>query len=469
MVEINPRKIKLFITKEPSRGALTFPNSSHSVLSAGWPEFDQAIHYSDSPEIRESGNIAERTKDKNSAGTAKLALLVRPQGLLNNQVQEPMGGALFEALQGKKLTFSTTIGTGGITASATTLPFGAITGDQPAPRGVLLLDDGVNTELVLYQALSLTKDGSGNITSGSFDNCTRGYGSTTAQSFLAGDAVSLSNPCYAQSFGRPSLSVWYELDGVIFFSRGVSISNLNLNLSNKGYPQFDLTGGFMEQGRAGKASLLSAATASVTLQLKAGEASHYSVGARVQNMSTGDTNGGLGYEVIAVDLGLDQLTLNTAVTWGINEMIQGYLPQYTELGSPLKSQDTYAELDNLHTIPTGGSFSVLADVKYLEEEISPGAPSDFAEDQREIKASLDSVFAASDLKLLTDTEQGTTFRYALRLGDGTAGASCWIDLPRCHAQVPPTKVANAVLSKTLDLVALDPVGETERSALISFI
>jgi len=469
MVEINPRELKLFVVKEASRGALTFPSSSHSIMAAGWPSMDQKINYSDSPEIRSSNNLGERTKDKTGAGSLSLSVLIRPQGILNNQVQEPMGAALFEALQGKRLSFSTLIGTGGVTASVTTIPFGPVTGDKPAPRGVLLLDDGVNTELVLYTKVTFTKDGNGNILSGDFLNCTRGYGNTTAQSFLASSAVTLNSPCYAQAFGRPSLSVWYELDGVTFFARGGSVSEMGLTLSNKGYPQLDLTGGFMEQGQAGKASLAVVATASTSIQLKTGEAKHYTVGARVQNFTTLDTNSGAGYEVVAVDHDLDQLTLNTAVTWAVNDAIQGYLPPYLEIGVPLKSEDTYAELDTFQTVPTGGSVKISSPVHYLEDEISPGPPSDFTEDQRAISASLDSLFESKDLALITNAQNGVTHQFALRLGDGAAGASFWVDFPRCHAQVPPTKVNSTMVTKTLELTALDPTGELDRSALISFI
>ncbi|MDT8445785.1 MAG: phage tail tube protein [bacterium] len=462
MLEINPRDLKLFVVKETTSGTLAFPAQANALRVAAYPELTEQVSYSDSEEIRNSLNLADRTQDKKAAGTLKLKILARLDGVGTNLIKPPMGDVLFQALMGKKAAFSALVGVGGVSSGDVSIPFDTLSGDWPPSRGVLHLSDGLNDELVYYSGLTQT-----DATSGSFTGCVRGYAGSTAAAFLATDAVALANPAYIQQMGRPTFSVWYQMGEVIWFARGCTVSTLALSLANKGNPTFDLDGGFMERGRAGKATLNGAVTASTVLTLAAGEAKRFTLGARIQNVTAADTNAGAGYEVVAVDTLNHQITLASAVTWANGAVIQGYLPAHLDMGAELKSADSMVQLDAVEAVPTGGNINISAPIRYLDEEISPNPPTDFVEQRRDIKASLESVFKTADLELIHDAEEGTTRAFGLRLGDGTAGMTLWVDLPKCHLQIPPTQVADEVVKKTLELTALD--SDVERSAFISIV
>ncbi|MDH5559412.1 MAG: hypothetical protein OEY59_00995 [Deltaproteobacteria bacterium] len=467
---INPFFQKVFAVKESTPGNLIFPAQTDCVIGAGHIDCSQQASYTDSPEIRPSLNLKDQVKDKNRPGSWKLPILARPAGVdlsVNFEVKDPMGAALFECLQGKRANWSASL-TGAVGTGDLTISFKGLTGDRPPLKGVFKLDNGVDVpELIFYEGITYTA-----LDEGSFTGLTRGYGQSVAVSGVLNDSLAVASPTFIQNLDRPSFSLWYEQDQIVYFASGATVSEMGVRLENKGYPGFELSGGFISMGRAGKAQMLSytGGTASpAVLNLASGEAKYFSVGARIYNIDDGDSNLGSGYEVTAVDLTNDSITLaSCTISWGTNKKIGGYLPEDTAVGSPVRSEDSQMKIDELAKKPTNFEMNIKAQIQYVEAEISPDPISDYAAGRREIGGSLTQMFKNSELALFADAEQDDNKKSILiRLGDGTGGQSCLLWMPRCSLQLPKLSVSEPMVNIQMEFSALDQ--ELEDSFALVFV
>jgi len=304
----------------------------------------------------------------------------------------------------------------------------------------------------------------------------RGYAGTSAAAHTDSAVVTIKSYTYSQATDKPSFSLWYEKDGIVFFCAGCVATEMSFTGSNKGYPMIEVKGGFMTTGRAGTGTMTGGHTATVSLQLGTGEAKYFSVGARLQNVTTADNNSGSGYEVTGVDTVTDVLTLGTAITGSNLDVIRGYLPEDSAIGSTLQSEDTLISIGDYSSSsdptltslnPTSLSLTFNSPVKYIEEEITPDAISEYTEERRSISGAFTQLMQVSRMGLFYNADNDVKQSILIRLGDDTDGYKCLMYMRRCTVQVPKITTSEPLINIESTYTAIDD--DLEDSFVLAFV
>lgn len=485
MTILNPLSQKIFATRESSPGTLVFPtSSSDSIIGAGYVSANRSVSYTDSPEIRESLNLRDQVKDKDAAGEWSLPILVRPAGFTGSdstkRIVAPMGDVLFERLIGRDQFEETgTLNEGGGIIASSSLASFTVDGLTYIPKAPFLCVIDDETIHIEHISAVVADSADGTLWQAEFWIGERGYGGTTPAPHTDGDTVTISSHSYSQETNRDSFTLWYQRDTVIYFAGGCTVSNMSFTGENKGYPMFELNGGFMTLGWAGVTTLNAAHTSGdTTIAVAAGHAKYFSIGARIYNSSDNDYESGTGnfYVVTAIDYGTDILTLDTGISanWSDGITIAGYLPAITNIGSSLKSEDTLISIGDSATppvltakTPTGLSLAFDSPIKYIEEEITPNAISEYTEERRSISGTITQLMSIAELANFRIADQDTKQAILIRLGADTDGSKCMLYARRCTLQVPTENVSEPLVEQNMDYAVIDD--DSEDSFCISFI
>ncbi len=493
MTLLNPMDQKVFVCPETTPGVAVFPSGSNapslsSVMAADYVNFTKNTSFTDSPEIRNSLNLKDQVKDKDTAGEWSFPILVRPSGFTGTgatkAVSPPMGDTLYKSLIGQSLYGKTGKLEAEIAADLGT--YFTVYYLEDRPKGPLILR--VGSELILVKYVSNVQV---DITSPThfqavFHIDSRGYGGTTAAIGAKDTVVTIVSRTYSQEVNRDSFTLWFQRDTVTYFCAGATISNLSFTGENKGYPTFELSGGFMTMGWAGKSQLTSSASSGATnLIVSVEESKKYVIGSRVYNISLHDTNGLSGYEITNIDHSTGTITITDGSSGGISaawtsgNWIGGYLPGVESIGSTLRSEDTVIKMGDsvadavtpvsptLTTkLPIAINFTFDSPIKYIEEEISPLPISKYTEERRSISGSLTQLMTNDELTKFYMSHYDVKQMIQFQLGT-TQGSGCIIAMRRCTIQVPKESVSEPILEQSMDYTALDY--DIEDSFVLSFI
>jgi len=275
---------------------------------------------------------------------------------------------------------------------------------------------------------------------------------------------------YSQALTKPSFSMWLKKGHTLYFAKGCTVSQLSLNVTNTGGVNQEWSGGLMWMGWAAPDALASAAAQSDT-SITVDEAKKFCVGARIYNSTTDDDNSGAGYEVTAVDVTTNTLTIGTGVAdsggWSVDDVIEPFLPAGTEVGEPLANRTTTVDFgtDTGKTIQSL-SLTLNDPIQYTEDEISTeGYPTDYLENERDYSGNVDLYFRKADAKYYYDGFADTELDVSINYGD-TAGKQAVLNLPQTSLEVPQVSTNAPAVNLSIGLMALGSSGED--SATLTF-
>lgn len=446
---LNPLNIRVFVKKEIITGTLLFPVTADAVIAASHPTSDRNVSYTDSPEIRASLNMKDQVKDKDAAGSWAMNMLIRPNAFTTKVVDLPMGSVITQAFQGKLQSYTAGLDIG-IDNSITTIVFDTFVGDVPPDIGVIKLTEGGTTEAVKYTGITWTS-----AVAGSFTGCTRDYDGAGPSAFTTAATIADASKTYRQQITRDSFTFWYEKDEVVYGMGGCTCNSMNINPTNKGYPMFEMAGGFMTKVFAGSGSLNGNVAASADLILQNGETDYFTVGAYIYNKTADDHDTENGYKILSIATATHTLTIDTAVSWTDDDEIVGYLPPDSTIGTTLESEDTVVTIGGVVKKPTSLALTYSAPITYIEEEITTDAISEYVAAKRAGSNSVGMLMRNSELAMYTNADSNTKYTAQYLFGDGTMGATFIIYQPRNTVQVPKETVNEPVTNINFEVTPLD--------------
>lgn len=445
----NARVKKVFATKETTSGTLVFPAAGDFIYAHAGSTMNQTPEWTDSEELRDTLDIVDQFPNARPAGTWSIPMYFRPDATLGN---EPQGGIFFESLQGDVGASTFTIETS-VAIDATSIAFTTLAGDRLPQKGVITIE----SEDIYYTSVTMATTTTGTFTVPATGG--RGYNGTTAAAHdgsgtpITGN--SLKSVFYIQKTSSPSFSLWLQSDHLIQGMAGCTASECSIELNNEGATTFNFSGEGMAMVWAGTSA---AASATSTTSLVVDDAKLYSVGARIQNYTTSDTNSGSGYEITAVNYTTNTLTLGTAITASEDDVIKGYLPTETTKAAPLRSKDTAITIDESEAKFRTSTLTVSAPKNYLLDEVGTEYPEEYVEDVRSITADFNLYCKPATVRYIYDGYEGNEFKMNITLGT-TVGDILEIYLLRCRTSAPEIGDDGPVMTLSMNMTALGTSGE----------
>ncbi|MDY0251160.1 MAG: hypothetical protein RBR45_14090 [Pseudomonas sp.] len=292
-------------------------------------------------------------------------------------------------------------------------------------------------------------------------------GNVLIKSLMGDETVnSTTSVSYTQALTKPSFTLWVKKAHTVFFAAGCCAESGKLNFTNKGGSHFDMSGGFMQMGWAGTDTLASAAsTTAVTVT----NAKLFTAGAYVSfgSGASVDHNANAGYKIVSVDYDTNILTMAESITQASGTSIQGFLPTYTAVGTVLENKNVAITFDGTPKKLKSLSVDINSPVAWQTEEITTsGFVSEYIEDRRSIKLSLDVLFREQDLSYFYDATQNTKVG-VIAVNSGGAGNICTINLPYCELEVPNVTTSAPTVSLSIAGTALGSSGEDSCSIVFT--
>lgn len=444
------RNQKVFAVAESTAGTLVFPTGSGvslgSVIPAGNASINQSPAFADSEEIRNSLDIIDRFQNSLPPGEWTLPMYLRPGGTVG---AVPQGDILFQSLQGSKNAATTAALDGAITNSDTTITVDTVAGGVLSKRGVIT----VGTEKIYYGGLTDNGDGSYDLTS-----CVRGYAGTTAASALDDAAVTLSSVFYKQAVTAPAFSLWVQTDHFIQGLSGCTANKCTLSLKNEGAVMLNFSGQGMQMCWAGKDALTAGASLGAST-ITVSDAKRFSVNARIQNVTKLDhaTNG---YAITAVNYTTNVITVSPvlAAAWDSADVIQGYLPDTEEIGTPIESRRTSILINGVAGKMKATEISFDTPKQYINDEVGQAYPDDYVPNTRNITSNLNVYFRKDSAKYFYDGYQGNNLPVEVVYGNED-GKKMLVYMPKCNAEVPKINITNPTVELQMPLKSLGTAGE----------
>lgn len=441
------RKQRVFAVVETTCGSLQFPSGSTDfVRPAGNAIINQAITFVDSEELSDTLDVLDQFQNATGAATWSVPMYLRPSGTVGSA---PQGAAFFRSMQGSLRGATTASLNGAVSSSATTLVIDGISGGDFPEVGVIT----IGSETIHYTSLTMTHGG----TTATLSGCTRGYNSTTATSAADNASVSLGGIFYEQDTSSPSFSLWVETDHFVQGLSGATVNNCAIGVNNEGAVTLSLSGEGMQMVWAGSSTLSTSQTAgNSTITVADGEI--FAAGAYIQNYTQSHNNSSSGYEISSISGNV--LTLGTVLegNWAKDDVIKGYLPPETVIGTPVESKDTTVEIDSVATSVRGTDITISVPKNYLVDEIGTSYPEDFLEDKRDISGTLNLYFRKADAQYFQQGMSGTTKSLLITFGD-TAGYIMDMYLKKAQIHVPELSVDGSAMQIAIGFKALGTNGE----------
>lgn len=474
------RKQRVFAVLEDTTGTLKFPAAGDYIRPAGNAVANQNPAFVDSEELQDSLDVLDRFQDAMPAASWTIPMYVRPAGFNNaiGLMKAPQGDALFVSMQGEVATPNAELETAiATTGAACYVPIRAasIVGDFPE-TGVIKL----GTELLYY----ISKTGGGM----TVEAAGRGYAGTTgathatgAAGATAGDAgyISLASRFYKQTTDCPSLSVWIETDHFLQAISGATVNSGKLSVTNVGAVKLECSGEGMRMYYAGTSTLSTGATAGdTTLTLSVDsvtsvkEATFYSVGSYIWNetqaISTGTGATGDYLIITGVDTTANTITVGTqlGVDFDYEDVIKGYLPTATAIGTPIESRYTAVLINGIGGVFKSGELTINVPKQYITDEIGILYPRGYLENVRDITSSMGLYFRRSDARYFSEGYDATNFstvKLTFGVNEITPAAAHGqlfeVYMKRCKLEVPTINFAAPAVELTVPLKALGTLGE----------
>jgi hypothetical protein len=447
------RNQSVFAVKETTCGTLKFPSAIDFIRPAGLALINQVPEFSNSEELRNSLDVLDQFQNQIPPGDWSLNMYARPAATIGGT---PQGDALFQSWQGSLNPATAGSLTAAADTSALTLTFDGLTGGEMPNRGVILLD----AEYVKYTGIMRASQ---TAVAGTLTGCVRGYFGTTATNYADNDDIDLSSRFYKQAVDSPSFSLWIKTDHFLQGLSGCSVSNAVIGVNNEGAVTFAMNGQGMQMVFAGKDAMASTASSGATL-LTISDADRFSVNARIENSTGPYTNGVAGYTIARVDRDNNQIAVTPAISadWVEDDIVQGYLPSATVIGSPIESRYTSILIDEVVGKFRSNDFTFDVPKMYIVDEVGNDYPDGFVEDVRNITSDLNIYFRAADAKYFTLGLNSYEVPINITFGRTATSADYrGIDLylKKCKLQTPEISGDGPTLALSMGLTALGTVGE----------
>jgi hypothetical protein len=440
------KRVKVFAVPEVTPGTLVFPSAEHFICPAGEPSLNQVPTYTDSKELADTLDVLDQFPDAMPPAEFSLPMYLRMAG----SGAAPQGDILFQSMQGSKqesgAVTAAVNAVAGIDADDVTIPYDTVAGGELPPAGVIQ----IGAEKIRYAAKTAT-----NLT-----GCTRGYAGTTAASALDDASITLLSQVYKQATASPACSLWIMRDWFILFCSGATVNNAGAGLKNEDAILFNLKGQGMRMGWAGQSALTEGASAAAT-QIVVANAKVFTVGARIQNVTKGANNAGAGFAVTAVNVATKTLTLATAVPsggWAENDVIRGYLPDATPIGTAVKCRDTKVYIGGVEGRIRSTDLTIDVPKTYLTDVIGTPYPEEYVEDTRKITTNLNVYFKKADAEKFYAGFNGEETTVEFILGD-TPGYKCSLFYPRVKLTMPTLRSEGPTVVLEIPVTALGTAGE----------
>lgn len=441
------RKQRVFATKEHTKGALTFPNGTTDFIRpAGNATINQDPSFTDSEELKNTLDVLDQFTDAMPPGAWNLAMYLRPAGLGNN----PQGSVLLECLLGDKNEATTASLSVHLTAASTAASYRKLAGGSLPTKGILLVD----SEYIHYSGLTES-----NATQGQFTGLTRGYSGTAAIHLATSSNVQLKSVFYKEATDCSTFSLWVETDHFVQGLSGCTVAQGTLSLDNKGGAKITFNGEGMEMVWAGT-SALSTNTAASDVTVTVDDASIFSAGAYIQNSTKGDNRSGSGYSIVTSNATTNQLILANAISeaWATDDVICGYLPTETAIGTAIENRDTAILVNEVSTTIKKCDLNIGCPKQYVADEIGTDYPEDFMGNVRDINATLGIYFREADAKYFSEGKAGNQVPITVTFGD-TAGYKAEVYMKKCRLKVPQVTFNAPAVELSIAMKALGTDGE----------
>jgi len=462
------RKQMVFAVLESTCGTLAWPNATTDfVRPAGQAVMSQTPTFVDSEELQDTLDVLDQFQNAMPPGEFTVPMYVRPAGYLGTLGTEaatiPQGDPFFRSMQGSMIcgthaTLHTTLASPA--TGVTEIHLSGIA--TPFPMHGVLFITSKSTQLVKYDSIVYGSTR----TTATVSDLTWGYKSSSPGTASQGDAILLRSRFYKQDTDSPSFSLWIETDHFVQGMSGCSVNNATLGVNNEGAVTIEWTGQGMEMVWAGTGTCASPQVVNAT-RIRVSDARLYSVGARIWNETKSDT-GGAGYVISAVShaaaASIITLASGTAATWGLNNIIRGFLPGAAStatpavIGSPIESRLTSMELDGVATTFKGGDFTFAVPKEYIADEVGTDFPEDYVENVRSITSTLDLYFKRANANLFTTGYNGATASLYLTFGD-TDQNRFELHMDRCQLEVPTITFTAPAVNLSIPMKALGTLGE----------
>lgn len=439
------RKQTVFAVKESTLGTLLFPSANDYVIPAGNAVMNQNPSFSDSEELVDSLDILDQFQNATPAGEFTIPMYARPSGTIGSV---PQGSALLESLMGGKSSCTASLSSA-LLIAGTSIEIDGITDELPE-RGIIQ----IGTEDIFYTAKTQVLGGTTATLTTTVPN--RGYNSTTATGHTINDTLDLRSVYYSQKTTSESMSIWIKTDHFVQGMSGCSTNQVTVGVNNEGGVMLTCAGQGMQMVWAGKDALTSGTSATSILPVN--DADRFSTGAFIYNVTTDDNNSGSGYEILSVSSGSNTISVNATTTWTSADVIQGYLPTGTKIGSVIESKDTTVTLDSVSSKFKSGDLSLGCPKQYLEDEIGTTFPEAYVENVRTIESTLGLYFRKADAKYFAEGYVGNEIPIELTFGD-TDGSKMRVYMKRCKVQVPTISFTAPTVDLSIPIKALGTDGE----------
>lgn len=267
---------------------------------------------------------------------------------------------------------------------------------------------------------------------------------------------------YSPALNLPSFSFGNRLGHSTRFAAGCLVESGKLSITAKGGIKWSFSGPCRQVMQAGKATTIAGSTTTV-LNLEAGEAKLFDVGARVQVDAANNT--GAGYTVTDSDEVADTIAITPALAQApaSGVTVQGYLPTPTLAGAPLEGRLGSAQFDNVAVSITSADLTITNKLNMLEDEVTPDDfPSGYVPGARGVKGDLSLYFLRKYLGHFRQSRDQADV--AVTLGGGTVAGSI-LTITNTHGRLdtPEISANNDTLMEKLPYTALGSVGEDEIS------
>lgn len=440
------RKTKIFAVIETTPGVIAWPTAADFVMPAGDSSLNQVPAFTDSKEMSDSLDLIDQFPNAMPAADWSMPMYLRLQGFGN----APQGSAFLKSMQGSLQAGPVTAAVNNvadITDSATTIAYDTLTaGKELPPAGVIT----IGTEKIRYAAKSATE----------LTGCTRGYNNTTAAAHLDNAVITLNSQVFKQTTSAPSFTLWMMTDWFCQFATGCTTANVTVDLKNEDAVTLTMKGQGMQMGYAGVSAMTAAALADAT-DIVVAKAKDFTIGARIQNQTKGATNTTSGFTITAVDVATNTLSISPAVPaggWAEDDVITGYLPPATPIGTPVVSRDTVVKIAGVAGKIRSTSLSVDVPKSYLTDEIGTAFPEEYVEGQRKISFDTGTYFKKADVSRFYDGYNAQESTVEFIFGD-TPGYKCSIFMPRVQLTMPTISRDGQTLALKIPGTALGTNGE----------
>ena len=266
---------------------------------------------------------------------------------------------------------------------------------------------------------------------------------------------------YTQATTKPSFTLWCKQGHTVFFGAGACCETGKMNFTTKGGATMTFGGGFLQMGWAGTDAVSGAVSASTSVTVVDGKKFTADTYVKIAV----DDNSGAGYKIVSVTGNV--LTMADSITCDDAAVITGYLPTFAAVGTPLENRAATITFDAVTTPMKSMSLDINSPVAWQTDEISAtDYATDYVEDRRNIKVSIDMLFRENDLDLFFDGLNNTKTAIVAIIGS-VAGSIVTINLPYTELEVPARNVTAPTVSLTVAGSCLGSAGEDSASIVFT--